>query len=72
MGLAYARSCEGRYDLRIAAAGTMTGQRLEADKEIVRTRNGLPEECTGRLTDRTRTLSPTVEAYYHRQLTDNL
>lgn len=70
MGLAYARSCEGRYDLRIAAAGTMTGQRLEADKEIVRTRNGLPEECTGRLTDRTRTLSPTVEAYYHRQLTD--
>lgn len=65
-GLTYTRSKEHRYDLQVKASAQTDNEWMEADKHIFFTQNTLQEERTGRLTDRTESIVPTLDLYFSK------
>ncbi len=69
-GLTYTRSREQSYDLQIKASAHTDNKWMEADKRISFARNTLQEERTGRLTDRTESLVPTLDLYFAKYFSE--
>lgn len=69
-GLTYTRSREQSYDLQIKASAHTDNEWMEADKRISFARNTLQEERTGRLTDRTESLVPTLDLYFAKYFSE--
>ena len=69
-GLTYTRSREQSYDLQIKASAHTDNEWMEADKRISFARNTPQEERTGRLTDRTESLVPTLDLYFAKYFSE--
>lgn len=67
VGLTYSVGREGNYDLQVRAYADADNGRMDAAKRIVLTQNAATEERTGRLTDRTQSVVPTLDLYFAKQ-----
>lgn len=68
VGLTYARNKADNYDLQLKATTGFALDRYNADRSILLSMDETEENRTGALSDKVRTFSPTIDAYFVKYL----
>lgn len=67
----YSNSRENNYDFQLKAAASVMNDNTAAEKDISFSRDGVAEQRTGGLDDKTRTVSPSLDIYFSKQVAEN-